>query len=259
MTVDKSEPDRLVKSVNKILVRNGHEPMTKDEILSNAKYIKTDNPTMEVKMSVDMSSYKKAIIKIIYKMTYYWLGERYLNDAMAIKIRDYILSDVLEVDGLFGKVDLVGGKKDGLAILADSDAHIAMLNTLRGKLELSKHIYKNVFQKTKAYCAFDEHTENNSLNQLFKCALLIVKKHTKVHTLRLYLESCLGYLEPVDVVHFSEKELKNITFNRQNERFCQTALFAKLIVERATIYSKGRGASSFSFLFQMNMLFEKIY
>ncbi|HDR7911774.1 TPA: hypothetical protein QCY05_000857 [Bacillus wiedmannii] len=28
------------KSVNKILVRNGHEPMTKGEILLNAKYIK---------------------------------------------------------------------------------------------------------------------------------------------------------------------------------------------------------------------------
>lgn len=62
-------------------------------------------------MSVDMSIYKKAIIKIIYEMTYYCLGERYLNDAMAIKIRDYILSDVLEVNGLFGNVDLVGEKK----------------------------------------------------------------------------------------------------------------------------------------------------
>ncbi|MGE6541073.1 McrC family protein [Bacillus luti] len=137
------------------------------------------------------------------------------------------------------------------------ERHEENLNTLRGKLELSKHIYKNVFQKTKAYCAFDEYTENNSLNQLFKCALLIVKKYTKVHTLKLYLERCLDYLEPVDVVHFTKQELRSITFNRQNERFRQAALFAKLIVERATIYSKGRGASSFSFLFQMNMLFEK--
>ncbi len=87
--------------------------------------------------------------------------------------------------------------------------------------------------------------------------MLIVKKHTKIHTLKLYLERCLGYLEPVDVVYFTEKELKSITFNRQNERFRQADLFAKLIVERATIYSKGQGASSFSFLFQMNMLFEK--
>ncbi|WP_033796649.1 McrC family protein [Bacillus pseudomycoides] len=137
------------------------------------------------------------------------------------------------------------------------ERHEENLNTLRGKLELSKHIHKNVFQKTKAYCAFDEHTENNSLNQLFKCALLIVKKHTKIHAVKLHLERCLGYLERVDVVQFSKKELRSITFNRQNERFREAALFAKLIVERATIYSKGQGASSFSFLFQMNMLFEK--
>ncbi|HDR7911773.1 TPA: hypothetical protein QCY05_000856 [Bacillus wiedmannii] len=96
-------------------------------------------------MSVDMSSYKKAIIKIIYKMTYYWLGERYLNDAMAIKIRDYILSDVLEVNGLFGKVDLVGGKKDGLAILADSDAHIAVLKKDGNRLSCYVNIFNNFY------------------------------------------------------------------------------------------------------------------
>ena len=88
--------------------------------------------------------------------------------------------------------------------------------------------------------------------------MLIVKKQTKIHTLKLYLERCLGYLEPVDVVYFTEKELKSITFNRQKERFRQAALFAKLIVERATIYSKGQGASSFSFLFQMNYCLKNI-
>lgn len=143
--VDASEPDRLVKSVNKILVRNGLEPKTKDEILSNAKHIKTDNPTMEMKMSLDMNSYRKAIIKIIYEMTYYWLGERYLNDAMAIKIRDYILSDKLEVDGLYGDVDLVGNKKDGLSILADSDSHIAVLKKDGNRLACYVNIFNNFY------------------------------------------------------------------------------------------------------------------
>ncbi|MEH6982876.1 McrC family protein [Priestia megaterium] len=131
------------------------------------------------------------------------------------------------------------------------------LYTLRGKIEFSKHIRKNAFQKTKAYCTFDEHTENNSLNQLFKCALLIVKNYMNTHALTLYVERCLGYLERVDIIQFSQSKLESISFNRQNERFRDTVLFAKLIVERATIYSKGRSASSFSFLFKMNMLFEK--
>lgn len=131
------------------------------------------------------------------------------------------------------------------------------LHALRGKLELSKHIRKNAFQKTKAYCAFDEHTENNSLNQLLKCALLIVKNYTNTHGLTLHVERCLGHLERVNIIQFSQSKLESIKFNRQNERFREAALFAKLIVERAAIYSKGHNASSFSFLFQMNMLFEK--
>lgn len=131
------------------------------------------------------------------------------------------------------------------------------LYVMRGKLEFSKHIRENAFHKTRAYCAFDEHTENNSLNQLLKCALCIVKNYTKIHTLKLYLERCLGYLDRVDFVHFSQLNLQSITLNRQNERFRDLVLFAKLIVERAAIYSKGSDTSSFSFLFKMNMLFEQ--
>ncbi|MBL3641742.1 McrC family protein [Peribacillus frigoritolerans] len=130
------------------------------------------------------------------------------------------------------------------------------LYALRGKLQLSKHVRQNMFQKSNAYCAFDEHTENNSLNQLFKCALLIVKRSAKNHRLTLHLERCLGFLEKVDLVQFSQSNLKSIIFNRQNERFRDAALFAKLIIERADIYNQRRNASSFSFLFQMNLLFE---
>ncbi|CAM4409679.1 ATP-dependent helicase [Bacillus manliponensis] len=131
------------------------------------------------------------------------------------------------------------------------------LYVMRGKLEFSKHIRENAFHQTRAYCAFDEHTENNSLNQLLKCALCIVKAYTKTHALKLYLERCLGYLDRVDSVHCSRLNLQNVTLNRQNERFRDVVLFAKLIVERAAIYSKGSDASSFSFLFKMNMLFEQ--
>ncbi|MGG3925914.1 HNH endonuclease [Metabacillus fastidiosus] len=143
ISVDASEPNRLVKDVNKILARNGLEPKTQEEILSTAKYVKIDNPTMEINMSFDMSSYKKAIIKIIYEMTYYWLGEKYLTDSMGSKIRDYILSDELEVDGLFGKVGLVTENNIGLNFLADSDSHIALLKRNGNKLYCYVNIFNN--------------------------------------------------------------------------------------------------------------------
>ncbi|MFA1822901.1 McrC family protein [Virgibacillus oceani] len=131
------------------------------------------------------------------------------------------------------------------------------LNMMRGKLELSKHVRMNAFQKTKAYCSFDEYRENNTLNQLFKSALLIVRRYMATSRLKLHLERCLGYLENVDVVQFTPEKVNNIILNRQNERFEEATTFAKLIVERASIYSGGRSRSSFSFLFPMNLLFEK--
>ncbi|WP_407272054.1 McrC family protein [Radiobacillus sp. PE A8.2] len=131
------------------------------------------------------------------------------------------------------------------------------LYVMKGKLELSNHIRQNAFNHTRAYCSFDELTENNSMNQLFKAALQIVRSSSVLHTSKLQLERCLGYLDQVDVVNFPPHKLNEVRLNRQNERFRDAVLFAKLIIEHASIYNKGQQSSSFSFLFPMNLLFEK--
>lgn len=131
------------------------------------------------------------------------------------------------------------------------------LYVMKGKLELTKHIRQNAFQKTRAYCSFDEHTENNELNQLFKATLHIVRKYTDLASSSLQLERCLRHLENVDLVSVSDLKLDNIILNRQNERFRDAVLFAKIIIERASIYNQGQQSSSFSFLFPMNLLFER--
>ena len=137
------------------------------------------------------------------------------------------------------------------------ETHSENLYVLKGKLELKEHIGRNAFIKTRAYCSFDEHSENNPLNQLFKAALLIVRKKISLQSLKLHIERCLGYLENVDLVKFDAASISKITLNRQNERFRDAAIFAKLIIEHASIYSRGQRSSSFSFLFPMNLLFEK--
>lgn len=131
------------------------------------------------------------------------------------------------------------------------------LNVLKGSLVLSKHIQVNAFQHTKAYCSYDEYTENNLLNQLFKAALMIVQKDMEMLTSKLDLERCLGYLENIDWCYFDKKSLKHIHLDRQTERFRDALQFAKMIIENASIYRSGRQSSSFSFLFPMNLLFEQ--
>lgn len=141
--VDASEPGKLVETVNTILKRNGLESMTKEEVLSKAHYERTENPGMNIEMVLDMVSYRKAIIKIIYEMTYYWLGKDYLKDEMALKIRHCILSKELEVDELFGKVEVIGEKNDILSSLANSDSHIAVLIKDKNRISCYINIFNN--------------------------------------------------------------------------------------------------------------------
>src|SRR5699024_4478452 len=110
------------------------------------------------------------------------------------------------------------------------------LNLLKGSLALTQHIQVNAFQKSKAYCSFDEYTENNFLNQLLKAALMIVQKDTEMLASKLDLERCLGYLEYVEWRHFDRQSLKHIRFDRQTERFRDVIQFAKMIIEKASIY-----------------------
>ncbi|PFA51270.1 hypothetical protein, partial [Bacillus cereus] len=94
-----------------------------EEILSQAKYEKIENPEMEINLAFDPDNYKKAIIKIIYEMTCYWLGEEYLKDPIGKILREYIFSEDLEVEGLKGFVDLVGTKKHAFNKFAGDESH----------------------------------------------------------------------------------------------------------------------------------------
>lgn len=131
------------------------------------------------------------------------------------------------------------------------------LPVIKGKLVISRHIRENMFHKTKAYCEYDEHTENNLLNQLLKAALLIVLPHINTRALQLKLERCLAYFNEVDSVHITQSMIDSIAFNRQNDRFRDVVQFAKIILQRASFYQQGKQSTSFAFLFPMNELFEK--
>lgn len=45
--------------INRNLKRNGNEVKTKEEILSQAKYEKIENPEMEINLAFDLDSYKR--------------------------------------------------------------------------------------------------------------------------------------------------------------------------------------------------------
>jgi hypothetical protein len=88
--VDAKDIQKVPEMVNKIRIRAGMPPMNDDEILSQLRSQRIDNPVMNIAASMDTLQYKRAILKIAYELAWMWLGEAYLDDPMAEAIRNCI-------------------------------------------------------------------------------------------------------------------------------------------------------------------------
>ena len=125
------------------------------------------------------------------------------------------------------------------------------LTTLRGKYLISQNIRHN-FTKSKIYCEFDEFSADNELNQFFLFALKSLLPY--VHNKKL-LKECLLVLEEVSDKYFNPFE-NNIHFDRLKSRFQPSYELGVMLLQRV-IPMFADGKKSFSFLFDMNDLFEK--
>ncbi|MFC5648610.1 McrC family protein [Paenibacillus solisilvae] len=128
-------------------------------------------------------------------------------------------------------------------------------SVLRGKILVTEHLRKNAYAPTRVMCQFDEHSVDNRLNRILKYALRVAQRRI-AYRMHLQIERCIGLLDEVEDVVIAKEVLNELEWNRQNERFQDVALFAKLIIEKASIHHVGDNHISFSFLFEMNKLFE---
>ncbi|PIC87965.1 hypothetical protein CSV72_02115 [Sporosarcina sp. P20a] len=128
--IDRVDEHKLPDIINKTLKRRGLPSLTKEEIDEKKQYEIIPDPKINYKPSVDTNSYRKAIIKIVYELTYYWLGKKYLDDTMGSRLRNYIRSDAIDVDGIYGNAVIVDKSLESdnfLYLLANEDSHIGML------------------------------------------------------------------------------------------------------------------------------------
>ncbi|MFD2133773.1 HNH endonuclease [Pseudogracilibacillus auburnensis] len=182
-SVDATDEDKLASMVNKTLKRKGLPTLSLEEIEEQIQREKTEKPKMHIKLKVDLNSYRKAILKIIYEFTSFILGEEYLDDPLSEKIREYIKSDSLEIGGLIGNVDLVNKETprlEVLSMLAIESGHIACLIQERDNLVC----YVNIFNQFEGYLVVSENAsrypkfegvfyENNVENKTLRNSLFV--------------------------------------------------------------------------------------
>jgi 5-methylcytosine-specific restriction enzyme subunit McrC len=127
---------------------------------------------------------------------------------------------------------------------------------LKGRFLLHEHIRQNAFLPVKAFCEFDEFQEDVLLNRILKRALKVVFPHLSKSTMKTESLFIIEMLQNVKDVNITKTDLDAVKFNRQNRRFEQVHKVARMILSNEMMTSKYSKEQSFSFLFEMNVLFE---
>nr|MDO8113064.1 hypothetical protein [Candidatus Sigynarchaeota archaeon] len=128
---------------------------------------------------------------------------------------------------------------------------------LKGKLIIKKQILFNVVNKARFYCEHDEYFCNTILNQAFKQAATILHVVTRVSGNKRILGYIINMLEDVDNRHLTPAELNRVKFSRTSERFKPDFTIASQIIQNATYLAVKGKLETFSFMFDMNLLFER--
>lgn len=97
--IDARDRKHLRAMLNKSLVRAGARPLSEEEVdaLRN-EVVRTEHPAISVPMSFDVSRFRQGLMKIVYELACVWLGDVYLDDPVAVRLREFILDKDLPFD-----------------------------------------------------------------------------------------------------------------------------------------------------------------
>ena len=131
------------------------------------------------------------------------------------------------------------------------------LNKVKGKILFTSHIRKNAFHKERFYVAHEVFDADNTLNQILRKALLILKSMVQNPNFNVRINKLLLCFEDVSDKSITEKTFEKLRFDRNTERYRQAINLAKLIILRYSPDLKGGGDNVLSIMFDMNLLYEE--
>jgi HNH endonuclease len=149
ISVDESNSNEIPKIIQKLARRTNTPEPTNEEMtamLASAKVQTFDQPWIDFKVQMDFENYKKGILKIAYEMAFYWLGEHYLDDPTARRIRTFLANPNANQDAhqIRGRIDLASDDKS-ISKLWKNDTHIALLKQTENFLTCTIRIF-NTFE-----------------------------------------------------------------------------------------------------------------
>jgi len=137
------------------------------------------------------------------------------------------------------------------------ERHSDNLPTLRGKLLTGLQATLNAFQPERFQCEFDEFTVDTPLNRVLKTTVRFLRRVTRHSDNARRLAELDFTLEGVSDVAVAALEWHRLHFDRANHRYEPLLCMARMILQNRTQDVTAGDLDGFSFLFDMNELFEE--
>lgn len=131
------------------------------------------------------------------------------------------------------------------------------IGNIKGKLLVTKHSKVNRFNKNKAYCAYDEFTEDNFFNRILKTALNYLLREVRNERLKSNLRILERRFEEISDEFIHKHAFNRYKLNRRNERFKKSFEIAKMILNGSIVDNSMGKKFGFTILFEMNYLYEE--
>ena len=128
--------------------RAGVPPLSSEELEKEVSQILSqgvqtlERPELRHEIAVDIAQYRRAIFKIAYELACTWIGNGYLEDPVAAKLRNVVLGQLDEKDaGLSGQINLGVDLAPLMLWSADAESHIAFVTVTGSSLVIFIRIF----------------------------------------------------------------------------------------------------------------------
>jgi len=131
------------------------------------------------------------------------------------------------------------------------------LSSIKGKILFKENIKNKSIRKPKIFCSYEEYSEDNNLNHIFKLACMKVINKVQDNTLTNKIKKAILHLSNVSASPMNKDMISKYKISKQNKRFSECLELAKFILLNISNENTIGNKQGFSMLFEMNMLYEK--
>ena len=131
------------------------------------------------------------------------------------------------------------------------------LTFLKGKLKFSEHIKRNTVFAHRFFAQFDEFSEDNLLNRILQYTThLLLHRSRNSENVKL-LQQLAFMLDEVSFTRIGLSDFKRVHLTRLNEEYAPILNLCKLFISQSSVELSADEMATFSFIFDMNVLFEE--